>query len=58
MSDIFPSGNLAYSDAGHEADHANIADMLGLLHQKGCAEKIGTRIKFMHIARILNGVSE
>lgn len=47
------------------ADHAQAgaqyivsADSSCLLHQKGCAEKIGTRIKFMHIARILNGVPE
>ena len=40
------------------AEYIVSADSSCLLHQKGCAEKIGTRIKFMHIARILNGVSE
>jgi hypothetical protein len=35
VSDIIPSDKRADSDARHEADHANIADMLGLLHQKG-----------------------
>ena len=45
------------------ADHARAgaeyivsADSSCLLHQKGCAEAIGSAIKFMHIARILNGV--
>jgi L-lactate dehydrogenase complex protein LldE len=40
------------------AEYIVSADSSCLLHQKGCAEKIGTRIKFMHIARVLNGVSE
>jgi L-lactate dehydrogenase complex protein LldE len=46
------------------ADHARAgaeyivsADSSCLLHQKGCAEGIGSRIRFMQIARILNGVS-
>jgi L-lactate dehydrogenase complex protein LldE len=34
------------------------ADSSCLLHQKGCAERIGTNIKFMHIARVLNGARE
>jgi Pectate lyase superfamily protein len=35
VSDIVPSDNRAYPDAAHEADHADIADTLGLLNQKG-----------------------
>ena len=43
-----------HSRAG--AEYIVSADSSCLLHQKGCAEGIGSRIKFMHIARILNGV--
>lgn len=31
------------------------ADMSCLMHQKGCAERLGAPIKFIHIAQILNG---
>jgi L-lactate dehydrogenase complex protein LldE len=27
------------------------------MHQRGCAERIGVPIKFIHIAQILNGAS-
>ena len=44
------------------ADHARAgaeyivsADMSCLMHQKGCAERMGTPIKFIHIAQVLNG---
>ena len=44
------------------ADHAKVgaeysvsADSSCLLHQKGCADRIGIPLKFIHIARILNG---
>jgi L-lactate dehydrogenase complex protein LldE len=44
------------------ADHAQAgaeyivsADSSCLLHQKGCAARIGIPLKFIHIARILNG---
>jgi L-lactate dehydrogenase complex protein LldE len=30
-------------------------DMSCLMHQKGCAERLGLDIKFMHIAQVLNG---
>jgi len=33
------------------------ADMSCLMHQKGCAERLGLQVKFIHIAQILNGVS-
>lgn len=39
------------------AEYVVSADSSCLVHQKGCAEGIGSRIKFMHISRILNGVS-
>lgn len=31
------------------------ADMSCLMHQKGCAERMGSPIRFMHIAQVLNG---
>ncbi len=31
------------------------ADMSCLMHQKGCAERLGLPVKFIHIAQILNG---
>ena len=46
------------------ADHARAgaeyivsADTSCLMHQQGCAERIGVPIKFIHIAQILNGAS-
>jgi L-lactate dehydrogenase complex protein LldE len=46
------------ADQAHAgAEYIVSADSSCLLHQKGCAEGIGNRIKFMHVARILNGVS-
>ena len=27
------------------------------MHQKGCAERLGLAVKFIHIAQILNGVA-
>jgi L-lactate dehydrogenase complex protein LldE len=44
-----------HANAG--ADYIVSADSSCLLHQKGCAERIGVPIKFIHIARILNGVA-
>jgi L-lactate dehydrogenase complex protein LldE len=44
-----------HSRAG--AEYIVSADSSCLLHQKGCAQHIGNPIKFMHIARILNGAS-
>jgi L-lactate dehydrogenase complex protein LldE len=31
------------------------ADMSCLMHQKGCAERLGLPVKFIHIAQVLNG---
>ena len=44
------------------ADHAKAgaayivsADTSCLMHQKGCAERAGMPMKFIHIAQVLNG---
>ena len=39
------------------AEYVVSADSSCLMHQKGCAERIGVPIKFIHIAQILNGAS-
>ena len=39
------------------AEYIVSADMSCLMHQRGCAERIGTPLKFIHIAQILNGAS-
>jgi L-lactate dehydrogenase complex protein LldE len=40
---------------GAGAEYIVSPDMSCVLHQKGCAERLGLPIKFMHIAQILNG---
>jgi L-lactate dehydrogenase complex protein LldE len=40
------------------AEYIVSADMSCLMHQKGCAERLGLPIKFIHIAQILNGARE
>jgi len=37
------------------AEYIVSADMSCLMHQKGCAERVGLEIRFIHIAQILNG---
>ena len=37
------------------AEYIVSADMSCIMHQKGCAERLGLPIKFIHIAQILNG---
>ena len=37
------------------ADYIVSADTSCLMHQKGCAERMGSPMKFIHIAQILNG---
>ena len=37
------------------AEYIVSADSSCMMHQKGCAERIGVAIKFIHIAQILNG---
>jgi L-lactate dehydrogenase complex protein LldE len=39
------------------AEYIVSADSSCLMHQKGCAERIGMPLKFIHIAQILNGAS-
>jgi L-lactate dehydrogenase complex protein LldE len=39
------------------AEYIVSADSSCLLHQRGCAERIGMAIKFIHIAQVLNGAS-
>jgi L-lactate dehydrogenase complex protein LldE len=39
------------------AEYIVSADTSCLMHQRGCAERIGVPIKFIHIAQILNGAS-
>ena len=40
------------------ADYIVSADMSCLMHQKGCAERMGMPMKFIHIAQVLNGAHE
>ena len=37
------------------AEYIVSADMSCIMHQKGCAERLGLDLKFIHIAQILNG---
>jgi L-lactate dehydrogenase complex protein LldE len=37
------------------AEYIVSPDMSCLMHQKGCAERLGTSLKFIHIAQVLNG---
>lgn len=37
------------------AEYIVSADSSCLMHQRGCAERIGVPMKFIHIAQILNG---
>jgi len=39
------------------AEYIVSADSSCLMHQQGCAERIGVPLKFIHIAQILNGAS-
>jgi L-lactate dehydrogenase complex protein LldE len=39
------------------AEYIVSADSSCLMHQRGCAERIGVAMKFIHIAQILNGAS-
>jgi L-lactate dehydrogenase complex protein LldE len=39
------------------AEYIVSADTSCLMHQQGCAERIGVPMKFIHIAEILNGAS-
>ena len=37
------------------AEYIASGDMSCIMHQKGCAERLGLAVKFIHIAQILNG---
>ena len=53
------SFRLARQVAKHPgADYIVSADMSCVMHQKGCAERLGLPIKFIHIAQILNGARD
>ncbi len=39
------------------AEYIASADSSCLMHQQGCAERIGVQMKFIHVAEILNGAS-
>jgi L-lactate dehydrogenase complex protein LldE len=40
------------------AEYIVSADMSCMMHQKGCAERLGLPIKFIHVAQVLNGARE
>jgi len=40
------------------AEYIVSADMSCMMHQRGCAERLGLPIKFIHIAQVLNGARE
>lgn len=40
------------------AEYIVSGDMSCIMHQKGCAERLGLPIRFIHIAQILNGARE
>jgi L-lactate dehydrogenase complex protein LldE len=44
---------LDHQQAG--AEYIVSADMSCIMHQRGCAERLGLPIKFIHVAQILNG---
>ena len=41
--------------AGAGAEYIVSPDSSCMLHQKGCAQRLGLKIKFLHIAQVLNG---
>lgn len=45
-----------HSQAG--AEYIVSGDMSCLMHQQGCAERLGLGVRFIHIAQILNGARE
>jgi L-lactate dehydrogenase complex protein LldE len=61
---VFEPGVSAKMGYDKVSDHAQAgaeyivsADSSCLMHQQGCAERIGVQMKFIHIAQILNGAS-
>jgi L-lactate dehydrogenase complex protein LldE len=43
---------------GAGADYIVSPDMSCVMHQKGCADRLGLPLKFIHIAQVLNGARE
>jgi L-lactate dehydrogenase complex protein LldE len=41
-----------------DAEYIVSSDMSCLMHLEGCANRLGTDLKFLHIAQILNGVAQ
>jgi len=41
--------------AGAGAEYVVSGDMSCLMHQRGCAQRMGSKLKFIHIAQVLNG---
>nr|WP_245438508.1 hypothetical protein [Methylorubrum zatmanii] len=39
------------------AEYVVSADSSCLMHQKGCAERLGVGLKYIHIAQVLNGAA-
>lgn len=44
--------------AGAGAEYVVSPDLSCLMHQQGCARRLGLPLKFMHIAQVLNGARE
>jgi len=40
------------------AEYIVSSDMSCLMHLRGCASRLGTNLKVLHIAQILNGVAQ
>ena len=40
------------------ADYIVSSDMSCLMHLQGCSSRLGTHLKFLHIAQILNGITQ
>jgi L-lactate dehydrogenase complex protein LldE len=52
-------GQAKVSDHHHAgADYIVSPDMSCVMHQQGCARRMGLPIRFIHIAQVLNGASE
>lgn len=55
------SAKMGYDKVGDQAragaEYVVSADSSCLMHQKGCAERLGLPLKFIHIAQILNGAA-
>jgi hypothetical protein len=57
-SEEFDMAKTMADQARAGAEYIVSSDSSCLMHQQGCAERIGVPIKFIQIAEILNGASE